>query len=189
VLLSYIGDYFAGVKRLLDEVPAAQVERLADLLEEAWKEGRRVLLMGNGGSSATVSHIVNDLQKCLDMECGKPLKTICLSDCTPLMMAWANDTEYANVFAPQVAAWAEPGDLVIGVSGSGNSPNILRAIEKGNELGAMTFGLAGYSGGKLAQSAKECIVVPSDNMQQIEDLHMILLHVVFSVVRDRNLNA
>lgn len=184
--MSYIGDYFAGVKRLLDEVPEAQVQRLADLLEEAWKNGRRVMLMGNGGSSSTVSHIVNDLQKCLDLECGKPLKTICLSDCTPLMMAWANDTEYANVFAPQVKAWAEPGDLVLGVSGSGNSPNIIRAIEVGNEVGAMTFGLAGYGGGKLAQTAKECIVVPSDNMQQIEDIHMVLLHVVFSVVRDRN---
>jgi D-sedoheptulose 7-phosphate isomerase len=174
------------VKRLLDEIPEEQVEKLATHLEDAWREGKRVLLMGNGGSSATVSHIVNDLQKCLDLECGKPLKTICLSDCTPLVMAWGNDTEFANVFAPQVAAWAEPDDLLIGVSGSGNSPNILRAIEKGNEIRARTFGLAGYQGGKLAQTAKECIVVPSDNMQQIEDIHMVLLHVVFSIVRDRN---
>lgn len=182
----YVTEYFVGVKRLMDEVPVAQVERFADLLEEAWQNGRRVLLMGNGGSSSTVSHIVNDLQKCLDLECGKPLKTICLSDCTPLVMAWANDTEFANCFAPQVAAWAEPGDLVIGVSGSGNSPNIIRAIEKGNEAGAVTFGLSGFGGGKLAQVASEGIVVQSNNMQQIEDLHMILFHVVFSMVRDRN---
>lgn len=184
--MSYIGEYLDGVKRLVDAVPEARVGRLADLLEEAWREGRRVLLMGNGGSSATASHIVNDLQKCLDLECGKPLKTLCLSDCTPLLMAWGNDTEYANVFAPQVECWAEPGDLVIAISGSGNSPNVIQAVERANAKGALTFGLAGYRGGKLAQTARECIVVPSDNMQQIEDLHMILLHVVFSVVRDRN---
>ncbi len=184
--MSYIGDYMAGVKRLIDEIPESQIERFADLLETAWRDDKRVLLMGNGGSAATASHIVNDLQKCLHLECGKPLKTLCLSDSMPLIMAWGNDTEYANVFAPQVECWAEPGDLVVAISGSGNSPNVLRAIEIANSRGAHTFGLAGFKGGKLAQVAKECITVPSDNMQQIEDLHMILLHVVFSMVRDRN---
>ena len=182
----YIKTYLDGVKSLIDLVSPAQVIRFAELLEEAWKNDRRVLLMGNGGTSATVSHIVNDFQKCMDLECGKPLKTICLSDCTPLVMAWANDTEFANVFAPQVKCWAEPGDLVIGVSGSGNSPNIINGMVMANEMGAMSFGLAGFGGGKLAQTAKECIVVDSTNMQQIEDLHMILFHVVFSIVRDRN---
>lgn len=184
--MSYIGNYMAGVKTLIDAIPEAQIERLTDLLETVWRNGQRVLLMGNGGSSATASHIVNDLQKCLHLECGKPLKTLCLSDCTPLVMAWGNDTEYANVFAPQVECWAEPGDLVIAISGSGNSPNVIRAIEAANAQGATTFGLAGFQGGKLGQTAQECIIVPSDNMQQIEDLHMILLHVVFSAVRDRN---
>ena len=184
--MSIIGDYLAGVERLVKAIPEAEVARLADLLEEAWLGGRRVLLMGNGGSAATASHIVNDLQKCLDLECGKPLKTLCLSDCTPLLMAWGNDTEYANVFAPQVDCWTEPGDLVIGISGSGNSPNVIRAIETANAKGAMTFGLTGFRGGKLAQTAQESLIVPSDNMQQIEDLHMIVLHAVFSAVRDRN---
>jgi D-sedoheptulose 7-phosphate isomerase len=184
--MSYVSEYFSGVRKLLDAVSEEQVERFVALLEDAWHDGRRVLLMGNGGSSATVSHIVNDLQKCMHLECGKPLKTLCLSDCTPLMMAWANDTEFANVFAPQVECWAQPGDLVIGVSGSGNSPNIIRGIEMANSVGAHTFGLAGYEGGRLAQTAKDCIVIRSDNMQQIEDLHMVLLHVVFSALRDRN---
>jgi D-sedoheptulose 7-phosphate isomerase len=184
--MSYIGNYMAGVKQLIDAVPESQIEHFASLLESAWKDGRRVLLMGNGGSSATASHIVNDLQKCLHLECGKPLKTLCLSDCTPLVLAWGNDTEFANVYAPQVECWVEPGDLVIAISGSGNSPNIITAVEAANERGAHTFGLAGYKGGKLAQTAKDCITIFTDNMQQIEDLHMILLHVVFSVVRDRN---
>ncbi len=183
--MSYISDYLGGVKRLIDEVPEAQVERLTDLLVEAWENGNRVLLMGNGGSSATASHIVNDLQKCIHLESGKPIKALCLSDCTPLIMAWGNDTEFANVFAPQVECWAEPGDLVIAISGSGNSPNVVRAVEAANAKGARTFGLAGYKGGKLAQMAQECIVVGCDNMQQIEDLHMILLHLVFSLLRER----
>jgi D-sedoheptulose 7-phosphate isomerase len=177
--------YMEGVKTLIDQIVPAQVERLTDLLLDAWKQDRRVLLIGNGGSAGTASHIVNDLQKCIHLESGRPLKALCLSDCTPLIMAWANDTEYANIFAPQVECWAEPGDLVIAISGSGNSPNIIRAVEKANSLGAFTIGLAGFAGGKLANAAKEVIVVRSENMQQIEDIHMILLHLVFSLLRDR----
>lgn len=183
--MSYVQAYFAGVKRLIDQVPEAQVERLTGLLEEAWRAGRRVLLMGNGGSAGTASHIVNDLQKCIHLESGVPLKALCLSDNTPLILAWGNDTEFANIYAPQVECWAEPGDLVIGISGSGNSPNVVNAIAKANERGARTFGLAGYRGGRLAQTAHECLVVESDNMQQIEDLHMVILHVVFSALRER----
>jgi D-sedoheptulose 7-phosphate isomerase len=184
--MGYVTDYFDGVKRLMDQIPEEQVFRLTDRLEDAWRRGARVLFMGNGGSAATVSHMVNDFQKCLQLDCGRPMKTLCLSDCTPLVMAWANDSEFANVFAPQVECWAEPGDLVIGVSGSGNSPNVLNGIQKANEQGAHTFGLAGFRGGKLAELAKECIIVPSESMQQIEDLHTILLHVAFCAVRDRN---
>ena len=183
--MSFISDYLGGVKGLIDSIPAPQVERLADLLFSVWQTGGRVMLLGNGGSSATASHIVNDLQKCIQLESGRAIKALCLSDCTPLVMAWGNDTEFANIFAPQVECWTEPGDLLIAISGSGNSPNVIRAVEMANEKGATTFGLAGFKGGKLAQTAKECITVESDNMQQIEDLHMILLHLVFSMLRDR----
>lgn len=183
--MSYVRGYLEGVKRLIDRVSEADVERLIGALEGAWREGRRVLVMGNGGSAGTASHIVNDLQKCIQVESGRPLKALCLCDNVPLVLAWANDTEYANVFAPQIECWAEPGDLVLGLSGSGNSPNVVRAIEAANARGARTFGLAGHQGGRLAQVAQECIVVPSDNMQQIEDLHMILLHVAFSALRER----
>lgn len=183
--MSYITDYLSAVKGLMDQIPEQSIESLAAALEEAWRSDRRVLVMGNGGSSATASHIVNDLQKCIQLDCGRALKVLCLSDCTPLVLAWANDTEYANVFSPQVECWAEPGDLVIAISGSGNSPNVIRAVETANRLGAKTFGLSGYRGGKLVNLAHECIVVPCDNMQQIEDLHMVILHIVFSLLRDR----
>ncbi|MCC6730418.1 MAG: SIS domain-containing protein [Chthonomonadales bacterium] len=183
--MGYLEGYLADVKRLVDDVPLGGVQRLVDLMADAWQDGRRVLLMGNGGSAATASHIVNDLQKCIHLEAGRPLKTLCLSDCSPLVLAWANDTEYANVYAPQIECWAEPGDLVIGISGSGNSANIVRAIETANRLGAHTFGLAGHEGGRLGETARDCIVVRSENMQQIEDLHMIVLHLAFSALRER----
>ncbi|HLV82049.1 MAG TPA: SIS domain-containing protein, partial [Chthonomonadaceae bacterium] len=113
------------------------------------------------------------------------LRALCLSDNTPLLMAWANDTAWENVFAPQVECWAEPGDVVIGVSGSGNSMNVIHGIEAANRKGAITFGLAGYRGGKLKETAQHCLVVGSDNMQRIEDMHMILLHVLFSALLQR----
>src|SRR5712691_10369907 len=134
--MSFITTYLDGVNQLINEVQEEDVERLANALERSWREDKRVLLMGNGGSSSTASHIVNDLQKCIHLESGRPLKTICLTDCTPLVMAWANDTDYSNVFAPQVQCWAEPGDLVIGISGSGNSMNVINAIEAANAIGA-----------------------------------------------------
>jgi D-sedoheptulose 7-phosphate isomerase len=183
--MSYITDYLTGLKGLINQIPEDGVEGLALALEEAWTQNRRVLVMGNGGSSSTASHIVNDLQKCIQMECGRALKVMCLSDCTPLIMAWANDTEYANIFAPQVECWAEPGDLVIAISGSGNSPNVLNGVAVARTKGVRVFGLIGYAGGKLAGMCDECIVVRSDNMQQIEDIHMVILHLVFSLLRDK----
>ncbi len=178
-------EYLDGVRHLLDQISEQEIDRLADAIYTAWKHGRHVIIFGNGGSAGTASHIVNDLQKCIQLETGKAVRAMCLSDCTPLVMAWANDTEFANVYAPQIACWGEPGDLVIAISGSGNSPNIIRAVEKANELGLHTFGLAGYDGGLLEKTAKDCIVARTFNMQQIEDIHMIVLHLVFSLVRDR----
>ncbi|HZO92017.1 MAG TPA: SIS domain-containing protein [Chthonomonadaceae bacterium] len=182
---TYITAYLDNVKDLLNKVDMAQLERMVEALLAAWRDGKRVLLMGNGGSSSSVSHIVNDLQKNIYLEAGRPLRTLCLSDCTPLMMAWANDTAWENIFAPQVECWTEPGDVVIGVSGSGNSMNVINGIAAANRAGATTFGLAGFQGGKLKDTTQCCLVVPSENMQRIEDVHMILLHVLFSTVLER----
>jgi D-sedoheptulose 7-phosphate isomerase len=182
---NYIRTYLNDLKRLLDEVDPAQVGRIADALLGAWRNGNRVLLMGNGGSSSSVSHIVNDMQKNIHLETGKPLRTLCLTDCTPLIMAWANDTSWDNIFAPQVECWAQHGDVVIGVSGSGNSMNVINGIQAANKAGALTFGLAGYNGGKLASTANECVIIASQNMQRIEDAHMVLLHVLFATLMER----
>src|SRR4051794_31470404 len=161
--------YISDVKALLGQIDAARIEVIVAELLEAWLGGKRVLLMGNGGSSSSASHIVNDMQKNIALESGRPLRALCLSDCTPLMMAWANDTQWENIFAPQVECWAEPGDVVIGVSGSGNSMNVINGIDAAKRAGARTIGLAGYGGGKLKEAAQLCLVVASENMQRIED--------------------
>ncbi len=174
-----IAEYLADVKRLLDTLDTTKLESLIASLEGCWRDGRRVLLVGNGGSAATASHIVNDLQKCVYLETGRALKAMCLADCSPLVLAWANDEGYENVFAPQVQCWGEPGDLLIAISGSGNSPNVLKAVEEARERGVVSFGLSGFAGGRLGEIADECLVVPSDSMQRIEDVHMVVLHLVF----------
>ena len=181
----FVNEYLGDLKTLLDRVDAAKIGRVVDVLLEAWRGGKRVLLMGNGGSSSSVSHIVNDMQKNILLESGRALRAMCLSDCTPLIMAWANDTEWDNIFAPQVECWAEAGDVVIGVSGSGNSMNVINGIDAAHRAGAQTIGLAGFAGGKLIGAAHHCLLVASDNMQRIEDVHMVMLHVIFSALLER----
>lgn len=171
----YIGD----VSRLLAELPVEQLQGMVERLLAAYDEGRQVFLMGNGGSGSTCSHIVNDLQKCIYLAGGKTFRVLSLTDNVALITAWANDTAYENIFAEQLRPWVQAGDLVFCVSGSGNSPNVLKAAELAREMGAYTIGLTGYSGGKLAPITDESIVVPSDNMQRIEDVHMMILHMLF----------
>lgn len=181
----YAGRYLNELQKLLNQIDAAQLEGIVEALLGAWRKGSRVLFMGNGGSSSSVSHIVNDMQKNIYLEAGKPLRAMCLTDCTPLVMAWANDTNWDNIFAPQVRCWAEPDDVVIGVSGSGNSMNVVNGILAANSVGATTIGLAGFGGGKLKDTARRCLVVESDSMQRVEDVHMVILHVVFGALLER----
>lgn len=171
--------YLSDVSQLLAGMPVPSIRRVVDRLLTAYHEERRLILLGNGGSAATASHLVADFQKMIYLAGGKPFRAMACTDSMPLVTAWANDTEYAGVFAEQVRTWAEPGDVVLAISGSGNSPNVLRAIEVARERGATTIGLSGFSGGQLAGMVDISIVVPSDNMQRIEDLHMILGHLFF----------
>lgn len=171
--------YLQDLGKLLAELPVAQLSGLVDRLMAAYDEGRQVFLLGNGGSASTCSHIVNDFQKCIYLAGGKTFRCMAVTDSIPLITAWANDTHYDNIFAEQLRPWVQPGDMVFCVSGSGNSPNVLKAAELARELGAYTVGLIGFSGGKLAPLVDEPLVVSSDNMQRIEDVHMVILHVLF----------
>lgn len=160
------------------------INGVMNVLEEARKSGKRIFICGNGGSSATASHFVCDFDKGVSHDHGQKEKYdfICLSDNVPTMMAIANDISYEEVFRIPLMNKMSAGDVVIGISGSGNSGNVLRALEYANENGGVTIAITGYDGGKMKRIAKHNIHVPIDNMQIAEDLHMMLDHMMMWVL-------
>ena len=181
----YIADYLRSLTALLSEIDPDAVARVVDVLYDCWRRDARRVLCGNGGSASTASHLVCDLSKNIYLEGGKPFEVVALTDSAAVLLAWGNDTDFSNVFAGQARTWLRAGDVLIAISGSGNSPNVLAAVKVGCEVGATTIGLCGYSGGKLAEMADLSLVARRDNMQQVEDVHMVLGHVLFSALRDR----
>lgn len=183
--MEYASNYLRGMAALLQEVSLQEIENATALLWENYRNGRRAVFCGNGGSAATASHLPADFQKNMYLHGGRPWECLSLVDSIPLLTAWGNDTEYANVFAAQAKTWLRPGDLLIAVSGSGNSPNILAAVEAAHDAGAITLGWSGFGGGKLAQLAQHSVVIHSNNMQMVEDVHMVVGHLIYSALRDR----
>src|SRR5271156_458723 len=179
--------YFMHYGRVLAGLPHTKVEQIADKLALAYEEGRRVFLFGNGGSASLASHFACDLGKGTAMpgNSHKRFKVLSLTDNMPLLTAWANDTAYEHVFAEQLRNFVQPGDLAFAISGSGNSPNVLLGLQTAREAGAFNIGLAGFQGGKMKALCDLCLVIPSDNMQIIEDLHMGVAHALFTLVRNR----
>ena len=178
-------EYLTEMAALLLELPAAEIDTAIRLFWDNYAGKRRVVFCGNGGSAATASHLPADFQKNMFLHGGAPWECLSLVDSAPLLTAWSNDTEYAQVFAGQARTWLRPGDLLVAISGSGNSPNILAAVETAHALGAITLGWSGFDGGRLAQIARHKIVVPKHNMQMVEDVHMILGHLIYTALRDR----
>ena len=140
--------------------------------------------MGNGGSAATASHFVGDLSKGTIVADFPRFKAIALTDNVPNMLAWGNDSSYEDIFVEQLKNLMEPEDVVVGISGSGNSRNVIKAIDYANEKGAITIGLLGYDGGKLIEIVQESLHVPSFNMQQVEDIHALISHLLTSMIRE-----
>jgi len=174
--------YFSRLKSTIDAISIESLSNLMNLLEKSRDEGRFVYIMGNGGSAATASHFVCDFNKGLLSEDRKSYRFVCLNDNLPTMMAWANDISYEEIFVGQLKNFLNEGDIVIGISGSGNSMNIIKAIDYANENGGITVGLTGYDGGKLLKKAKYNVHVPVDDMQITEDLHMVLDHCMMKVL-------
>lgn len=183
--MNSLREYLNSVTLLVSEISERELGDMVELFWDCYQRRARLVICGNGGSAATASHLVADFQKNIYLAGGCPWEVLALTDSTPLITAWSNDTEYANVFAGQARCWVRPGDLLVAISGSGNSSNVVAAVEAANEIGAKTVALAGYGGGKLAKVARHSFVLHSRNMQHVEDAHMIIGHAIYCEIRDR----
>ena len=186
-----VARYFQTEAEVLQRQPHDSVAQLCQILIAAYENGNTLYTMGNGGHGVTASHMVNDMSKHLfvtdDRSAfvvkGRRFRATCLNDSWAAMTAWANDMGWEMAFAGPLANMVEAGDVVRGISGSGNSPNILKAFAVAREAGAKTVCLTGPTGGKAKQVADLCVTVPCDNILQIEDVHMTITHLCTEVVR------
>ena len=179
-----INRYFIELEHMIESISLTHLVGVLRLLEDAYRNGRRIFIMGNGGSAATSSHFALDLAKNTIMPGAPRLKAISLTDHVPLITAWSNDTAYEHVFAEQLANMIEPGDIVLGISASGNSPNVINAMHLAKHTGASTIGLLGAKGGKLKDIVDAYVLAPGQNIEQEEDAHMILTHVITRHMRE-----
>ena len=177
-------EYINGLKDVLDAFPHEDFERLISAMMDAYDQENQIFVMGNGGSGSTASHWVCDINKGCCLHLDKKFKMMSLNDNIATMLAYANDLSYEDVFAEQLKNFFEPGDMVIGISGSGNSGNVLKAIEYANENDGKTVGLCGYSGGKLYHMVDIPILVKIDDMQKVEDVHMIVVHMTMQRIME-----
>ncbi len=179
-----VREYLELEREILAKISEKDISKVMNVLEEARNNGHRIFVCGNGGSAATASHFCCDFNKGVshDYNQEKRYDFECLSDNVPTMMAIANDIDYADVFAIPLKNKMKPGDVLIGISGSGNSENVVRAVKYANDNGGITIGIVGYDGGKIKALTKHHIHVNCNNMQIVEDVHMTLDHVMMYVL-------
>lgn len=183
--ITHCRPYFDLLSKTIRNLPFEQVEAVSEILVRAHEQQRTIFLFGNGGSAALASHFACDLGKGTVNGSKKRFRVMALTDNVPLMTAWANDSKYEDIFCEQLANFAGPGDVAFAISASGNSPNVLKALRVARQAGSITAGLTGFSGGRMLAMCDACIVVPCDNMQIIEDLHLCVAHSLFTCIRAR----
>ncbi len=179
-----IEEYIELEKQILDSLIKEEINEVMNVLEDARISGKRIFICGNGGSASTASHLECDFNKGISYDQEIKYDIECLSDNVPMLMAIANDIGYDDIFVVPLKNKLKRGDLVIGISGSGNSENILRAINYANSLDVNTIAFTGYDGGKLKKIAKYNIHVKIDNMQIVEDIHLILNHMMMYILSE-----
>ncbi len=176
--------YFGQMKTILDQMDREPISAAISALHQARMEGRQIFIMGNGGSASTATHMVCDLAKNTRHGNWPHYKVIGLSDNMALFSAYANDDGYENVFALQLANLLNPGDIVVAISTSGNSPNVLRAVDLACERGATVIGMTGFNAGKLGALVDIHLHVPSDCIEMVEDVHLMLEHLITKALRE-----
>jgi D-sedoheptulose 7-phosphate isomerase len=179
-----MNSYFSELEQMVRSISRPDLEHVLSLLESVYRSGHRIFIIGNGGSAATASHFALDLAKNTIMPGAPRLKAISLTDHVPLITAWSNDTAYEHIFAEQLANMIESGDMVIGISASGNSPNVINALLLARQYRAFTVGLLGARGGKMKEMVDAYVLAPGQNIEQEEDAHMILAHVITRHMRE-----
>jgi len=179
-----IRDYLDWEISVLNRLDLNAINDVMNAIVEAYQNSRRIYIFGNGGSAATASHFINDFNKGLSENLDKKFNFVCLNDNVPTLLAIANDLGYEYIFEYQLKGKLEPGDIVIAISGSGNSLNILRAVEYAKSQSNRVIGITGFAGGKLANISDISLNVPVDNIQITEDVHMIFNHMIMSILRE-----
>lgn len=179
--------YKTELLKTIEQIDLQKVRQAIEILTEARDRGRHIFVCGNGGSASTASHFACDMVKGASFNRPTRFRIMALTDSLPTLTAYSNDVHYECVFVEQLKNFAQPGDVVMAISGSGNSPNVLRAIEYGNELGCTTIALTGRDGGKLGPLANLNIQVANPHMGRIEDAHMIVAHMISYYFMDAEL--
>ena len=184
-------DYFELQSQATEKLPYAEIDQIGEELWKAFQDRRKVFIFGNGGSASLASHLACDLGKgtVSPGSAEKRFRVLALTDNLALLTALANDLSYEHVFAEQLRNLLEPGDLAMAISASGNSKNVLKALEVSRELGGINIGLGGFSGGKMKDLCDHCAIAASDNMQIVEDIQLGMAHALFSCLRQRVQNS
>ena len=182
--------YFRDLTELVPHLPYNSITTIVSVFLDAFAEQRTVYVFGNGGSAASASHLMCDINKGASASGdGKRPKVMALTDNASLITAWANDFGYERIFSEQLKTFIKPRDVAFAISTSGDSPNVLLALETAREYGAMTVGLGGCQGGRMKSLCDVCAIVPSDNVQLVEDLHHAMIHSIFVAARENLLHG
>jgi D-sedoheptulose 7-phosphate isomerase len=181
-----VENYLSRLSKAIEELPREPVQKTIDILREARKNKKMIFLFGNGGSASNASHTVNDLIK-NTRTAGEPdFRILALNENTATITAYGNDYGYDTIFEGQLRSYANPGDVVIAMSTSGNSPNVIKALQAAREMGLTTIGLTGAMGGKMKDMVDVCVHAPSNWNGIIEDCHMVLGHIFAVIFMENN---
>ena len=186
---NYLKKYLSDLTSVIGNLDLDKLEMIYREMDRVRKEQGYIYVFGNGGSAATVGHLICDIGKNTRIESEPHVRIISLNDNMPIFSAYANDEGYDNVFKEQIISLGKPGDLALAISGSGNSQNVLKGIQAAKEKEMYTIGLTGFNGGKLKELADLVLVVPSTDMEIIEDMHLIANHLLTGLLRGRRYGA
>lgn len=177
-LAAVLEDHINEVRSVLGKIPIDAIERVVGIILDAYDNSAHVYVVGNGGSATNATHFACDLSKATIVEGRARLRVTSLADNIALLTAWANDTSYDKVFSEQLANLLNPGDVVVAISASGNSPNVVSAVRAARLMGASTIGLVGFAGGRVLESVDAAVHVPSHDYGVVEDCHSVLEHAI-----------